>query len=525
MVQKLNIKKSSPTPVKASASGARKVDLAKRLNPLYSQYLPKWNFYLESVKGGQDYTTSEENLFTHRLESVIDDYEDRKSRAYYLNYCAAVPVIYADYIFKEPVSRPADNKLMEFRQDVDGKGTPIEAFMRKVSILASIFGHIHIVVDTPVATNVVTKAQAQEQNIRPYATLVYPMQVKDWSMDSSGKLNWVLIEEKSYEDADPLIERIDVTNYKIIYRDRWELYDKDSNKIGGGPNPLGEVFMTTCYNKDIDLDMIGESILCDIAYINRAIFNWCSNIDEMIERQTFSQLTCPDDGSLSERDESTNPLKKIGTSTIFTFPSDTGHPPAFISPDTSQISVIWTMIGQHVQEIWRLAGLKGNEDGFAMSQRSGVSMQMAFLDINSALAAKATSLEVAENDLTRLAARWSSQNETPAKVNYPTNFDVLTLTESITTTFQLVDRNISVVLNKQLMKQLVRKALPLIDEELKVEIEGEIDASDGNFQSLQEIAQIEALENPNPPGGGGGSTNTSSKNQAVKSKQTKAKGK
>ena len=63
-----------------------------------------------------------------------------------------------------------------------------------------------------------------------------------------------------------------------------------------------------------------------------------SNIDEMIERQTFSQLICPDDGTLSEQNEDNNPLKKIGTSHIFTFPSDTGHPPSFISPDTSALN-------------------------------------------------------------------------------------------------------------------------------------------------------------------------------------------
>ena len=57
------------------------IDIAKREHPLYKEYLKEWDFYLESVKGGQKYTKNEDNLFTHRLESVNDDYESRKMRA------------------------------------------------------------------------------------------------------------------------------------------------------------------------------------------------------------------------------------------------------------------------------------------------------------------------------------------------------------------------------------------------------------------------------------------------------------
>lgn len=468
------------------------IDLSKKEHPLYAKYKPKWDFYMMSVKGGEDYTKSEANLFTHRLESSADDYEDRKLRSYFLNYCAAVPQIYADYIFKEKVTRPADEVLKDFRADVDGRGTSIITFMRKVSVLSSIFGHIHIVVDMPTidkTKGAISVKAAKDQKLRPRLTLVYPQFLKDWSVDVNGVLNWALIQTDRYEDVDPLMDRQDVTEYKVIGRDKWDIFDRDSKSVGSGPNELGEVYLVTCYNKDIDLDLIGESQLTDIAYINRAIFNWCSNIDEMIERQTFSQLICPDDGTLSEQEEKTNPLKRIGTSSIFTFPSDTGHPPAFISPDTSQLEIIWKMIGEHVKEIWRLAGLRSWDEGISTSQRSGVSMQFSFLDVNSALASKAGSLEVVENEIDRLVYRWLGKSDIPAKVNYPTSFDVLTLTEAIDTTFKIVEANFSETLNKHLLKTLVYKSLPVISEDIKIAIEKEIDAGDGTIESAALLKQ------------------------------------
>lgn len=473
------------------------IDFAKKIHPLYTQYLPKWDFYLESVKGGEDYTKNENNLFTHRLESSAEDYTQRKNRAYFLNYCAAIPIIYADYIFKEKVTRPADEALLGFRTDVDGRGTSIIAFMRKVSILSSILGHIHIVIDMPIIedTKGVTQRDVKEKDIKPRATIIYPQSLKDWSVDSNGDLNWVLIQRDYYEDTDPLIEREKKTEYKIISREMWEVYDKEGVLLDSGPNELGEVFLITCYNKDIDLDLIGESQLSDIAYINRAIFNWCSDIDEMIERQTFSQLICPDDGTLSESDEKTNPLKKLGTSSMFTFPADTGHPPAFISPDTSQIKVIWEMIGEHVKEIWRLAGLRSWDEGISMSQRSGVSMQFSFLDVNSALAAKSSSLEIVENKINQLCYRWlGKESEEPAAVNYPSSFDVLSLTESIQTTFEVVERNFSTRMNKELLKQLANKALPVLPEDIKMEIEKEIESGDGTIESISKGGSLDELK-------------------------------
>ena len=122
------------------------------------------------------------------------------------------------------------------------------------------------------------------------------------------------------------------------------------------------------------------------------------------------------------------------------------------------------------------------DEGLSTSQRSGVSMQFRFLDVNSALAAKAASLERAENAINRLVYLWTKKNaESIPSVNYPSSFDVLSLTDTIETTFQIVEANISSTLNKNLLKNLVSKALPVVSEDIKAIIEQEIEAGDGTI--------------------------------------------
>jgi hypothetical protein len=111
-------------------------------------------------------------------------------------------------------------------------------------------------------------------------------------------------------------------------------------------------------------------------------------------------------------------------------------------------------------------------------------MQMGFLSVNSALAAKSGSLEKTENALNLLYYKLIGKSDIPAKVNYPNSFDVLSLMEAITTTFQIVERNISTRLNKELLKKLSRKAMPVISEDTKLEVEDEIEKGDGTIEKL-----------------------------------------
>jgi len=469
------------------AEKEKPLKINERTHPLYNKYLSEWEFYIESALGGKDYYSNEDNLFTHRLEDQAGDYYDRLDRVYYLNFCNLVCSIYADYIFKEKIRRPPNPTLDEFRTNMDGRGTDINTFMNQVSWLSSVYGQIHIVVDSPFAKDVNVPLHIYKQNkerFNPYAVIVTPQDLRDWSVDEFGNLNWVLIRSMGYKDLDPQAGREDDTTYRLIARDYWEVYDASGKRINKGENPLGAVYMTTCYNSDTNIDLIGESLITDISRINRIIYNWCSNIDEMIERQTFSQLVMPEDphAELSELSEGGDPLRALGTSQIFTFPATAGQPPQFISPDRQQIDVIWKMIEQHKDLIYELAGLGtvGSSSKF-LSQRSGVSQAYQFLSINSSLAKKAAKLERVENSINKLVLMWKKQKDAEEKVEYPSQFDVLSLTETMQTAFQIAGQNFSTTLNIELLKNLAKKAAPVLPEETLNKIYEEIEANKGSI--------------------------------------------
>lgn len=469
-----------------------KIKMNERTHPLYRKYIEEWKFYAETAEGGMDYYDNDENLFTHRLEGQAGDYEDRLKRVYYLNYSSLVCAIYADYIFREVVRRVPDPYLDGWRLSVDGKGTDIDTFMNHVSYLSSVYGQCHIIVDSPHVDDVDVPLHVYKSNKErydPYAVIVVPEDLRDWSLDEFGNYNWVLIRNRGYDDSNPNAIRQDDTTYRLIGRDKWELYDKNGRKIRGGDNPLGQVYMTTCYNSDTNMDIIGDSLIKDISRINRIIYNWCSNIDEMIERQTFSQLVMPEDpnAELHEANEGGDPLMAVGTSQIFTFPATAGHPPAFISPDRQQIDAIWKMIQQHVDKIYELAGLGtvGSQSKF-LSQRSGISQAYQFLSINSSLARKAKKLETTENAIERFVLEWQDADEPEELVEYPSQFDTLSLTETMDSTFKIVAQNFSTTLNIELLKALAKKAAGSgLPDDMLQSIFDEIEANEGTIMSPQ----------------------------------------
>ena len=230
---------------------------------------------------------------------------------------------------------------------------------------------------------------------------------------------------------------------------------------------------------------ISLSTIKDIAYVNRAIFNWCSNIDEMIERQTFSQLTCPDDGSLAEQAEAKkqfgeNPLAEVGTSAIFTFPANAGHPPRFISPDTSQIEVIWEMVLSHIKQIYIMAGLAGT--AVDVSASSGRAKQQQFYSVEANLSAKASNLAKAESEIMKMyyeiMTGKEATDESIYQVVYPSSFDVLNFVDYLKYSFDVISKNISGKLVKYMAKELASKLLKSAPDKVKEEVINEIDEKD-----------------------------------------------
>jgi hypothetical protein len=470
------------------AEEGKEIKLSEREHPLYGDNLSSWTLYKNSVDGGDEFI-NDDNLFSHRLEEA-NDFEERLDRAYYLNFCELIPNLYNCFIFKEKIERPSDEILEEFRKDCDGRGTSITDFIKKAGFFAKVYGVVHILIDIPQVTGGKTKINkrlAKEKRIAPYCTLIYPTQLKDWSVDKDGNFNWVLIEMPYNRDMDPTIERVEETHYKLITKEEWRVEDDNGEEVdfeddspSSGTNDFGFVPMVTLYHKYYEDNKIGKSLLKDIVYINRAIMNWCSCLDEQVERQTFSQLVVPDDGTLAEASETgDDPLHKIGTSYIWTFNANSNQPPQFISPNVENLQTVWQIIIDHTKEIFRLGGLVGVSEDLYVS-RSGRSAQMGFVSVNAALSDTSYALQQCENAMSKIVYTMLNKNiEEYEDVKYPTTFDIVELSSEIDSFMKIMERNFSTTLNKSIQKTIARRATPLSPQSEREAIEQEIESGTG----------------------------------------------
>lgn len=468
--------------------------LKDREHPLYTDNSDKWEFFRNSTKGGEAFAQDiiGGSGFKHRLEDSTD-LTQRQNRVYYLNYCDSLPNIYNSYIFRENIKRPPDKDLESFRNNVDRRGTSIASFIKKAGRYAAIYGACHILVDIPSTTKKNPSiADVKENGISPFCSIILPTQLKDWSLDEAGNFRWILYEYEYHHDLDPKIERTTETLYKIITKDEWWVEDEegkpakfDDKEPNKGKNALGFVPIYTLYNIEGEDDKVGESMLKDIAYVNRIILSWCSLMDEQIERQTFSQLVMPDDPAMGEDDnKGKDPLDRISTSSIFTFNPESKHPPAFISPNVNTITTIWSLVVDHIKEIFRMAGLLGGTSDLYTS-RSGRQSQMSFKSVDSSLAEKALTYQKCENEISKIAYKQLGLDiEKYESVKYPSSFDTVALAEEIDGFLKVMERNFSETLNKSLMKDIARKAVPLAPESIREKIESEIESGDGMVNSL-----------------------------------------
>ena len=471
------------------ADKKKPIKLVDRIHPLYRDNITNWELYRDAAKGGNTFMVSQ--LKSHRLEDS-EDHGEREERLYYLNFCDTIPKIFNSYIFRHRIERNPDKDLEAFRANTDGKNTIIGNFVKRCGYLASIYGVIHAIVDIDESTKKTpSKADIKAEGIQAYSKIILPTQLKDWSVDSEGNYNWILIEFEYLDDSDPKVEREEQTYYKLVSRTEWWIEDEDGEKVSkfadgtptSGKNDLGFVPIATMYHIDIDDDKVGESLLKDIVAINITIMNWCSCIDEMIERQTFSQLIMPDNGELaSSEEDGQDPLTKISTSSAMTYPHDSAHPPAFISPETTNIKTIWSLVLDHIKEIYRLSGLQGGTSDLFTS-RSGRQSQMSFLGVSSTLKEKAATYEKFENDLSKIAYIQSGNDvNNYVDVVYPNSFDIVALSEELDSILKIMEKNFSATLNKSLQKNIARKAITLPVDKM-IEIENEIESGSGIVES------------------------------------------
>ncbi|WP_354734431.1 hypothetical protein [Acinetobacter nosocomialis] len=443
-----------------------------------------WMFMDATYNGGREWF--KQNIFKYMKEGR-KEYTDRISRAYRFNHTREVVDLINKYLFKQEITRnteDAPDSVKKFWKNCTKSDLTINDFTRQISKKTSIYGRVGVVVDMdalPDGQKPKTKQEEKEAGLSAYAYIITPLQMLDYSFDEHGKLNWMLIYEIGRDDDDPLASTgKPIHRFRLWTKDKWMLFKKkDSNGkpvielVEEGDNSIGEVPVILADNIISDEEYSAPSLIDDIAYLDRAVANYLSNLDAIIQDQTFSQLAMPAQGILPGDDAHTK-LMEMGTKRMFTYDGADGAKPHYLSPDVKQADLIIQAVTKIINEIYHTVGLAGErtkqDNAVGIDNSSGVAKAYDFERVNALLAAKADSLESIENKIVRLVCKWHGDtlkdDEIPL-VSYPDNFDTRGLYDEfdIAARLMLIDAPDSI--RRKQMESIVDKLFPQLSKDLK----------------------------------------------------------
>jgi len=254
---------------------------------------------MKAVVSGTEYLRDNSEAFLP-LEPREDysAYLARVNRAVFTPYTQRLIRAAAGLILRKPINIVGDPYWTEvFNKDVDGCGSDLDEYARRLVICALTYGHSHTLVDFPAPTEARSLAEERALNRRPYWIEVDPTKVYGWRLDREsnyGNLTQVRIGEKAVVADGEFGEKV-YDQIRVIEPGRYRVYrQEEQNKamqgnypypssfdqsdataefelIESGPYSLDQVPLVTIYANKTDT-MTSRPPLLDIAHLNLAHF-------------------------------------------------------------------------------------------------------------------------------------------------------------------------------------------------------------------------------------------------------------
>lgn len=459
-------------------------------HPEYVALSQEWSFYLDSYLAPLDYYASK--YLSKYYKEGPEAFSERQGRAYRENHSKRIVDMINGYLFKEPPTRKISNKLMDrFIKNADGKGNSLDSFMKGVSMYSSICGRVYVVVDKRDAETI-TGTQLDNLKSDVYCYTVLPQNVLDIAFDDWGNVKWAIVREVRRNDDDPFTADTEHKEfYRLWQKGGWTLYDENGVEADSGETGMDFVPIFAVDNEEHPSNYTGQSLISDIAYLDKAVFNNWSRLDVIVNDQTFSQLIFPMEGLaipeiVTDEELREQFLSRSTDGVLFFGGGKDAVRPEYISPDASQAEFILKMIKYQTSQIYASMGVQSEvATNNGSDRQSGISKAYDFDRINKLLANKADNLEQAERKIFQAFKAWLNI-EDEIEIDYPEEFDVKSLSQEILFAQELSVMDISHTFNKELLKTLALKALPKLSEELKDKILKEIEEKTPEEMALKQ---------------------------------------
>ncbi|MGI8990147.1 MAG: hypothetical protein ACR2I2_11265 [Bryobacteraceae bacterium] len=204
-----------------------------REHPEYVANKAVWKRYRDLYAGGEQFRTNASEYLVRRSKEPGDVYFERLNRVFYENYIGSIidwftatltrrePVIHFDGL--TDVTGTFYDLLI---QNCDLKGTTLTQFFKAQMSQTLVYGKSYLVVDFPRVANAIVNRADEDASGRSRAYLVdySPEDVINWSYDTSGQLEWVVIRTSC-------LRQESVQDDSWNRETRWIYYDKQNFEI------------------------------------------------------------------------------------------------------------------------------------------------------------------------------------------------------------------------------------------------------------------------------------------------------
>ena len=256
---------------------------------------------MKAVTEGTEYLRENSEAFLPlEPREDYDAYLARVNRAVFSPFTQRLIRAATGLVLRKPITLTGDPYWTDtFKMDVDGCGSDLDEYARRVLMCSLTYGQSHILVDYPAPSGALSLAEERQQNRRPYWIEVDPNNLYGWRLDREsnyGNLIQARIAEKAvlpdgdfgekvydqirviepgryrvFRKKEQIEEMYDVSDNSVTGNFEMGSADKDYKQVESGQFSLGEIPLVTIYSGKTE-NLVSKPPLLDIAYLNLAHF-------------------------------------------------------------------------------------------------------------------------------------------------------------------------------------------------------------------------------------------------------------
>jgi len=439
--------------------------LAEREDAQLKNKRPTFRLVNDCYAGGSTFKDGD-HLYQYIRESTRS-YTKRKERSIYINYVQPLTDMLVGFLYENEVQRKVPSELnFLFSSDQVGRG--FENIMQKVA-MHSLLYTCGILVDSPKfnAEEIRNEQIRKDKNLNPFLVIYYPWQIRDYSYSSDGSLDWVLLDDSNVDKSDPYVANKKNKVYRLWTKTYFQDVIFNIDAKGKSDIVLGEEVNHPCKEvpfvfqnwKDVEEDYVAESVMEDIAFLSKSIYNQLSYVDETLASGAFKSLFFPvknvkDDIPPGIQDSG------FGNLSVIPYKGDMPGKPFFDGPDVKSIDVYLNMLTFLAKEIFKKLGLDKDED--KGSVQSGEAKRREFKKAVALLKIGATSMEQTEEKLLHLVGAWLGKYNLSITIQYSSDYDeydVKEKMERLKSALEIPVFDIQKAVYKQILRQTLKEDL------------------------------------------------------------------